>query len=196
MMKNKIFLFTILLALGSCSEGYKNDNGKWSYISYDEGVGKRVSPIENVDQATFEIMTDKQYGKDKNTVFLNAAKIDHSDPKTFSVIGENYSKDKNHVYFESSIVINADPKTFKILDFPYSRDSKTVFCGTLPLKVSDIESFKVTEPSTSISTTLASEFIKQEPEYSWIDPIKYKNVVYSEGKAESTTEKLEGFKKK
>ena len=196
MMKNKIFLFTILLALGSCSEGYKNDNGKWSYISYDEGVGKRVSPIENVDQATFEIMTDKQYGKDKNTVFLNAAKIDHSDPKTFSVIGENYSKDKNHVYFESSIVINANPKTFKILDFPYSRDSKTVFCGTLPLKVSDIESFKVTEPSTSISTTLASEFIKQEPEYSWIDPIKYKNVVYSEGKAESKNEKFEGFKKK
>ena len=115
---------------------------------------------------------------------------------TFSVIGENYSKDKNHVYFESSIVINADPKTFKILDFPYSRDSKTVFCGTLPLKVSDIESFKVTEPSTSISTTLASEFIKQEPEYSWIDPIKYKNVVYSEGKAESKNEKFEGFKKK
>jgi hypothetical protein len=196
-MKNKIIPFTILLlTLGSCTEGFEKVDGKWSYISYDEGAGKRITPLEKVDQSTFEIMKDKQYGKDKNTVFINAAKIDNADPKTFSVIGKSYSKDKNHVYFESSTLINADPKTFKVLDFPYSRDNKTVFCGTLPFKVSDIESFKVTQPSTSISTTLTSEFIKREPEYSWIDPIKYKNVVYSEGKAETKNEKFEGFKKK
>ncbi len=161
---------TILLI--GCSEGYKKVDGRWAYVSYDEGVGKRVKHL-NVDETTFGILRNKDYAKDKDNVFLTYGVIDNADPQSFYVIGNGYAADKTNVYLDRQTLINANPKSFEQLGFPYSRDSKNVFCGTITLDISDKESFRVIESTRSKVTVLTTHFIQLNPEYSFIDTVKY-----------------------
>jgi len=187
-------LASLTVFLIGCSEGYKKVDGKWAYVSYDEGVGKRVTYMD-VDQATFETLDNKGYAKDKNNVFLTSGKIDNANPETFHVIGNGYAADNKNVYLDRETLIDAEPMTFEQLDFPYSRDNKNVFCGTLPLDISNLESFKVTKSSSSKSTVLTTHFIELNPEYSFIDSIRYKGIIYGYGTAKTDNEKFDGYKK-
>ena len=96
---------------------------------------------------------------------------------------------------KSTTIIDADPKSFKLLKFPYSRDNNHIFCGTLPMKVIDIEHFKVTKSSSTIGMQPSEVFIKENPDYSYIDTSKYKYVIYGIGQAETRTEKFKDYKK-
>jgi hypothetical protein len=52
-----------------------------------------------VDNASFTILTDVRYAKDKNKVFIQGSEIKNADPNTFEMLlKDEYSKDKNHVY--------------------------------------------------------------------------------------------------
>jgi len=180
--------------LSSCSPEYRMENGKWAYVYYDEGAGKNVEYL-NADNATFRIFDD-YYAGDKSGIFYKGYKIYSADPGSFEVISSGgYSKDKNLVYYESEIVIGADPKSFKVLTFPYSKDLKTVYCGTIPMKVSRPEEFKVTVSSDTQITESIDGFIHRNPEYSYLDPAKYKRVIYGRGKGETGTENFKDFKK-
>jgi hypothetical protein len=178
-----------------CSKGYEKTDGKWTYVSHDEGAGKRVKYL-NVDNATFKILENKDYAKDKNHVYLNGEQIRNADPKTFHYLSEDYSADKNNVFLDLETIINADPKTFKILDFPYSKDSKKIYCGTLPLMTSDIENFIVIKPGSMKNTELTASFINLNPKYSWIDTLKFSGVIYGDGEGRTKREKFDGYEKK
>lgn len=179
----------------SCSKGYKKIDGKWTYVSYDEAVGKRVKYL-NVDYETFKILKNKDFATDKDNVYLFGSKIENADPKSFCVLDNGYSADKTNVFLDYETVIDADPNTFKMLNFPYSKDHKKIYCGTLPLMTSDIESFVVVEAGSMKTNEMTSNFIKFNPEYSWIDTLSYRGVVYGEGKGKTKYETFEGFKKK
>jgi hypothetical protein len=194
-MRNLFFILTFTLTLVSCSEGYEKIDGKWTYVSYDEAVGKRVNYL-NADNETFKVLTNKEFAIDKDNVYLVGGIIKNADPKSFYIIGNSYSADKDNVFLDYETVINADPKTFKILDFPYSKDDKKIYCGTLPLSTSDIENFVVTESSSMKTNELTTNFIKFNPEYNWIDTIKYNGVVYGMGKGKTKNETFEGYRKK
>ena len=189
-----LFFVTLTLLLTACSPGFEKVDGKWAYVSYDEAVGKRVRYIE-ADDATFTILRNKQYAKDKDHVFLKTNIIAHADPATFYLIGKGYAADNTNVYLDSYTMIGADPKTFKRLSFPYSRDAGKVFCGTLPLDIDDIESFKVTKSSSAKSMVPTDLFIETNPEYAGIDTAKYPLVLYGFGKAKTRSEEFDGFKK-
>lgn len=194
-MKNILFILTLNLTLVSCSKGYKKIDGKWAYVSYDEGAGKRVNYL-NVDNETFSILKNKDFATDKNNVFRMGGIIDNADPQSFYVLDKGYSADKNNVFLDFETVIDADPKTFKLLDFPYSKDNKKIYCGTLPLLTSDIEGFVVVESGTMKTNEMTSNFIKFNPEYSWIDTLKYSGVVYGQGLGRTKNETFDGYKKK
>lgn len=193
-MRSMFFILTLTLTLVSCSEGYKKIDGKWAYVSYDEAVGKRVNYLD-VDNKTFKVLKNKEFASDKNNVYLVGGIIKNAEPKSFHVLDNRYSSDEDNVFLDYETVINADPETFKILDFPYSKDNKRIYCGTLPLLTSDIENFVVVESGSTKTNELTSNFIKSNPEYAWIDTIKYKGVIYGNGKGNTKNETFDGYKK-
>lgn len=71
--------------------------------------------LEDADPRTFQYL-DKDYAKDKKTVFFRGKKIIGADPKTFTVIkGPTYfyfAKDNKNVFKHGSIFKNADVATF------------------------------------------------------------------------------------
>ncbi len=189
-----LFLFLLTFSITSCNPGYEKIDEKWAYVTYDEAAGRRLRYIE-VDSKTFEILKENDYAKDKTKVFYTGTIIPTADSKTFKGIGQGYSKDNFQVFMDNEIMIGANPHSFKLLDNPYSRDKKTIFCGTIPMNVRDIESFKVTATSGGKSTALTTLFIKFNPEFSFIDTLKYNGVIYGDGQAETLTEKFDGYKK-
>lgn len=192
---NFIFLLFLTFVLISCHPGYKKVDNKWAYVTYDEALGKRIEYLK-VDNKTFKIL-NAEYAKDDMNVFHKGIIIPMADSKTFNIIGNDYSKDKFQVFLSNEIVIGANPVTFKPLDFPYSRDDKTIFCGTVPMIVKDIESFKVVATDGFIINSTIASFIKDYPDYSFIDTTKYKAVIYGTSQqAETLTEKFVGFERK
>lgn len=197
-MKVNVFLiFLFVLCLISCRPGYKEIDGKWAWVSYDTGEGKRVRHLKNVDPSSFSIFKkgNGQYAKDKNQVFYLKDVIDDADPVTFQVLNnQGYAKDKNHVYLDYQKVIYAHPKHFEVLAFPYSKDHQRAFCGTIPLEVKNLSLFKVTQKGHSMNYSKTSFFIKQNPDFKWLEKINPLGVIYGNGKAEAGIQKFEGFR--
>ncbi len=199
-MVNKKYLFllslSIILILTSCNSGYQKENGKWTWISYNEAVGKKVKTIEKADTKTFVILKNTKYAKDKNFVFLEGRIIKFANPKTFKIINNGYSKDNKNVYLDCNIIINADPNTFQILGFPYSKDKKHIFCGNLPMNITNPNEFKVTRTVSGKTFTNKSFFIKQNPDYKWLDSVKTNIIITGGGSGQTKKEQFVGYRKK
>lgn len=193
-------LFVLFFA--SCQSGYQKENGQWVWVSYDESVGKRITPIDAHDAKSFRVLKSKKYAKDKNAVFYHGRLIEHADPRSFQVIHESgYSKDNNRVFLDDQIIVLADPATFEFLEFPYSKDSDHVFCGNIPLKISpqEVTEFKVTNTdklmSASKSTILFSHFLEMNPDYQWLDTTGITGIVVGDwGTGATNNKKFKGFR--
>jgi len=185
--------------LSGCSAGYRKIDGKWSYVTWDEGNGYQTYPL-GADEATFEVLENGKYAKDKNKnkVYYQRYPIPEADPATFVLLkGKQYAKDKDHVYLLEYQVINADPNSFKEIAFPYARDKKNVYCGTVPLDVKNIEEFEVIQSATGYDITSKDDFVRRNEEYSFLRDIPVDTVVTSwGGKAKTKTEYFEGCNKK
>ena len=196
-----LFIMTIAV-MTSCQTGYKKENGKWVWISYDEAVGKRVTEIESIDYETFKILENENYAVDKNNVYHMTRPIKNSDPETFTILTTNgYSKDDQKVFLDWDEIIFADPKTFKTLNFPYSKDKDNIFCGTLPLRIpiEEINEFKVTSKDKLMSdigsTVLKSHFIEQNSDYKWLDTLDIDGIIVGEfATGETKKRKFKGYR--
>ncbi len=203
-MKNTpIILLALSVLFSACNPGYQKEGGQWSWVSYNENVGKKVDYIESIDNESFQVLSNADYGKDKNNVYYQGRIIKGSDPNTFEVINKDgYSKDKNSVFITNYALIAANPNSFQYLKFPYSKDEHHVFCGILPLQGLDkteVAEFKVTNTDELManmrSTTMLSHFIEFNPEYAWLDTIGIDAVLLGEwGTGETARRKFKGVK--
>ncbi|WP_379320282.1 DKNYY domain-containing protein [Paenibacillus puldeungensis] len=164
--------FIIILHLwNSYKPGFVYENGTWNYVSYDTGVGRRVTPI-NVKKDEFKILKYHGFARDNTSVYFKSEKIEGSDPDTFQIISDKgryrYAKDKNKVYIYASDdwsvykVINADPNSFEVIEFPYSKDKNDAFCGNLPLYVDDVSKFEVIENTGFAVMSSVNSFLGTE----------------------------------
>ena len=190
----------VLCLLLSCDSGYQKEDGKWLWVSYDEAAGKRTTPIDKHDYQSFEVLENKKYARDKNSVFYLGSIIKNADPKSFTWLKAGYSKDENHVFLDAETIIFAKPDSFEPLEFPYSKDDAHVFCGTIPLslKGNEIAQFRVTNEDKLMSgmksTTLLSHFIEVYPDYQWLDTLDIEGVIIGEwGTGETHKKKFKGF---
>ena len=172
-------IYALIILLSSCgyNSTYEKTNAGWSYISYDEGAGKRTIDL-NVDNKTF-ITIDDDYAKDKDKVFYQGRHIELALPQSFQVLTEGYSKDIENVYLFNYPIINANPDAFAVLGGLFSKDNENIYCGTIPFLSGEISSFEILEKNPSKTVIKTSEFLKKNPQYSFIDESKYKVVVYS-----------------
>ena len=139
----KIFPILVLLILTGC-QSYKFENGKWSLISYDESVGRRVTVVDGADQNSFAPI-NSEYAKDNRQVYWKTLVIKGADPNTFVCLGQLYSKDKEKVFWREREIKGADPDSFQIVDGAklWSKDKKDFYFGESPLRVIDVASFKI-----------------------------------------------------
>jgi hypothetical protein len=186
-------IFCVVLIFSGCSTGYRKVDGKWSWVTWDEGHGYRSNPLE-ADDATFEVLDNKEHARDKSNVYYKGGRIVGADAGTFVLLkGGPYAKDKNHVYLLDTMVINADPNSFTELKYPYTRDKKGIYCGTLPMNVTNVEEFEVIQPGRGYVRSEKDFFIGLNKEYSYLKDYPINSVIYSlEGKAKTKTEHFEG----
>lgn len=117
------FLVSMAFLIAGCEPHYEKVEGQWKWTTWDEGHGTRYWDIENVDSASFEI------------------------------ISKNYAKDKNQVYVREFPIEGANPSTFRLLEFPYSTDGKMIFCGNIPMPTADVRTFEVTNSKEGLHET-------------------------------------------
>lgn len=209
-MNQILVLVVVVMILGffvSCREGYRKQNGQWSWVTHDESAGKRVKWIEGIDNASFKVLSHKNFGVDRYAVYYKGKKIKHADPATFTILTKNdhgYAKDQNHVFLDNEVIIQADPNTFTLLDFPFSRDQNKVFNGTLPLDLNNVDAaaFRVTNEDALMagmkSTILLSHFLEFNPDYAWIKSLSLdiENVIVGEwGTGETRSGKWKGLRR-
>lgn len=197
--KNRLVLFGFILSfcLLSCNTGYKKVDGEWSYVTWDEGHGRRVHPL-TVDDATFSVFKkNKAYAKDKNHVFYQGKVIPDADPSSYNLLKkEFFAKDKNHVFLFYYKIEGANPETFMELKFPYGKDDKTVFCGTIPMNVHNIDEFKVVRSSKSYATIAKDIFIESNaPDFNFLDTLQTDMIVHSwDATAKTNAQSFEDYK--
>jgi hypothetical protein len=137
-----ISLPLISILFTGCGQGYKKENGRWAWVSWDEAVGRRVQFVDGVDNGSFHVLSDKEYAADQKSVYHRNLRIQSADPASFRRIDRFYWRDANSVFFVDAEIPGADPETFKPLSkYPWSRDKTDVYTGTTALHVRDISSF-------------------------------------------------------
>ena len=140
--KSLAVILTLLLLTGC--QGYKIENGRWSLIRYNEGVGRMVTGVKDADQDSFTPV-NREYAKDNGHVYWETQVIPGADPKTFTCLGQLYSRDKAKVFWREREIKGADPNSFKIVDGGklLSKDEKDFYFAETPLHVLDFHSFTI-----------------------------------------------------
>jgi hypothetical protein len=166
----------------SLKKGYHKIDGRWHWVIRNAAVG--VQPVElDVDDASFEVLGNARYAKDKHHVLLEDEIIPDADPATFQLIGNSsYAKDKSHVYISEFKVRGADPATFRIVVDLYGRDAKRMYCGTIPMEVADMEAFELVKDGGLRSTCYdkGSFLFEYGPAFEQLDVSKTNPAVTSE----------------
>lgn len=193
---SSLIALMLSFCLLSCHTGYKKIDGEWSYVTWDEGHGRRVHDLA-VDNSTFSILKNKAYAKDKDHVFYKGKIIPDADPTSYNLLErEFFAKDKNHVFLFYYKLEGANPETFTELKFPYGRDDKRVFCGTIPMNVHNIDAFKVVKSSKSYNTLGKDIFMESNaPDFDFLDTLQTDMVIHSwDAKAKTDLQHFEDYK--
>lgn len=145
-MSRRLMLMGIVLSTAQigCTTGYTEIDGEWCYVRINEAVGREVREL-HADEATFEVLADPEYARDKNHVWRHGLMLDGMDGGSYHLLSDTrYAVDRNGVYYKDYMIPGADPKTFEIIGHPYSRDRESVYCGNLEMNVARPETFKRT----------------------------------------------------
>lgn len=107
--------------------------------------------IDELDAASFTLLGDSKFLKDKNSIYLEniqydisrwILKVETSDPKTFIALGELYGKDKNNAYFRAWIIEQADVNSFETINTFYAKDKNHVYNWGKIVNNADPKTFK------------------------------------------------------
>ena len=141
---NVLLVCAVCFFTVGCKPGYKMENGKWAWVSWDEAAGRRVQYLDGAIGATFHVLSDPEYAADEHHVYHRNQIIQNADPASFRRIDRSYWRDANKVFFDDSEIPGADPETFKPLSkAPWARDKKDVYAGSIALHVRDISTFTI-----------------------------------------------------
>ncbi len=197
------WFFSPLIFLFGCGTGYQQDGNTWVWVTVDEQYGRRAHPILLADGASFKVLADKKYARDKHQVYFQGKPLRGADPVTFELLDAGYGKDQKRVFMDTEPVVLADPATFEVLAFPYARDREHIFCGTipLPLRGSEVQTFQVTNTdqlmANTKSTAQKAAFIEFQPEYQWLDTFDIEVVITGPwGTGESGSRTFQGVKER
>lgn len=125
---------------------YVKNNAVWM-----RGSSSFDAPLKiHADPATF-VALGKNYGKDKNNVYLGWVKLIKVDVDSFILLNDDrfksrngvsvYSKDKHTAYYTGDMIPGSDPVSFTPIDTQYSKDKSRVWFRTYEVKGADLATF-------------------------------------------------------
>ena len=115
--------------------------------------GKNVyfhnKPLDKVDVASFEVLSDARYTRDKNQVWLYRQRIENAEATSFEVLQNDYAKDQLHVFQGRKILSGAHSDTFRVIDRYFTADNDAVYYKGNPVAHADPYTFIVLERNYS-----------------------------------------------
>ncbi|QNP50707.1 DKNYY domain-containing protein [Hymenobacter qilianensis] len=139
--------------LTSCRRGYKIEDDKVYYESWNEGSGQNKRIIEQADAKTFKELTFDcdcgfKFGKDKNHLFIDGELIKNIDPNTFKFIGNYIFRDKDSAYFfgfynnlNDCVIKGVNPSKIKLIKYPWAKADNFLIHGGDIVSIDDINEF-------------------------------------------------------
>jgi hypothetical protein len=140
-----IVLFAIF-SLSSCNLGYNTDGDNITYTYMPGGGGFTVKTvtIKGADAATFKILSNDTYAKDKNRCYFESRPIENAEPKSFIPLEGGFSKDAKNVFYLLRKFKNVDAKSFDVIETgPFSQDKDNIYFYWKSIGVEDYKSFEV-----------------------------------------------------
>lgn len=130
--------------------GYHVENG---VVVHYAGFPATRYEMPGADSKTFKAY-DREYGRDKDHVYLRRDVIAGADPATFERLSpSHYNRDKAHGYYTNKI-ISSDGANFRVIPWPrnkqgyasessnYARDTTTVYHADKALTGVDLDTFE------------------------------------------------------
>lgn len=110
------------------------DKPSWEIISQSYSKDRMkvlcgAQELSSADPKTFKVILDglNEWGADRDSVYNQWFKLEHSDPRTFQFIDDSFSKDRSNVYYNQDRLDGADPKSFEIIKGNVARDKNAIF---------------------------------------------------------------------
>lgn len=187
-----LFVFSIMT---SCRRGYKIEDGKVYYESWNEGVGQNKWFIEKADAKTFQTVKfdcdcNFYFGKDKNHLFIDGEPIRHIDPATFRFIGNYIFRDKDSAYFfgfynniNDCAIKGVNPDKLKLLSYPWAKADNILIHGFDTLSLYDINEFQpIDENWGKTKTSIINGIIFRVVDFKDADPETFQVINSFSGK--------------
>jgi hypothetical protein len=140
-----IAMLFVVLICGCTPTGYRNANGVVSFITWDEGHGRREHPVAGADPSSFQVLDKQGYAKDRSSAYFRWTRMEGADPASLIALSELYARDRQSVFYEGRIVPGADPSTFAIFDVQWARDAADVYLQNRPIQACDPATFVMLE---------------------------------------------------
>jgi hypothetical protein len=137
-----VLLALLMALLSACGTGYREKDGSFIYVTWNESSGRQAHAIQGIDPDSFQVLNKRGYAKDKMTAYFRWKRIAGSEPQSFSALSEIYAKDAYRVYYEDEIVPTADPATWVLMEVEWAKDKKDVFLQNMPIAACDPASFE------------------------------------------------------
>ncbi|WP_170110556.1 DKNYY domain-containing protein [Flavilitoribacter nigricans] len=194
LLQSVLFLLTIL-SLMSCENGYRQVDGQWSYVTIDEGHGRRVQPLE-VDPETFEILSQRAFAKDKDQVFYQGLVLPGVDAPSYRLLPSGiFTADKDRIYFLHLPIGQADPATFEEIGYPYAKDKNFIYCGSIPIAPNQGQRLKVVRRSKGYSIATLESFLRDNEPIAHLDTTGVTTVAYGYGEIRINGDRYVDFRK-
>lgn len=115
-----------------------------SYAKDKNGIYLGTKLSTTIDANTYEVIGFLYSKDKNNVYLFGDRKIANADPATFTLISEeSYAKDKSHIFYYDNILKDADLATFELLDNEYSRDKNSVYKGQYKIDGADPATFVI-----------------------------------------------------
>lgn len=152
-IRQVIIIVLTISILTSCRRGYKVENDKVYFLSWNEGTGRNKWLLDSADGMTFKTLNIKcdcnfSFGRDNKHIFIDGELVKSIDPNTFKFIGNYVFRDKDSAYFfgfynnlNDCIIKGVNPDKIELIKYPWAKAGNLLINGNRTVYLDDINEF-------------------------------------------------------
>jgi len=146
--KTRVYYDISKVLAGAHAASFEVLDEKWSkdktkVYKREDGVISKTK--RTFDAASFELIKNSTYIRDKNGVYSIYAGADIKNTKdaaTFEILNDTYARDKNHIYSGEHIIKDADLASFEAIDEVWAKDKNSLYRYGWTMLHIDVKTFQ------------------------------------------------------